>query len=157
MRDFPIFKKYYCDVFSMQRLWSHTNTRYFKRPRTLLRVSRQAKMSNVSTVPGSTFVWRRRRLDMQRLRKKVNPTRRCQRLQGPAWHYRRTRHRRRWWPEFRIIHTLQWLSNPTNSPGRNRHTQVSLKLFTHWTSNYFKVEEASFNFYHSSNGSIGIN
>ena len=39
----------------MQRVWPRTNTRYSKRPRTLLRVSPQEKMSNVSPVPGSTL------------------------------------------------------------------------------------------------------
>ena len=35
----------------MQRMWSCAETRYFKRSRPLLRVSRQAKVSQVSPVP----------------------------------------------------------------------------------------------------------
>ena len=141
MSDLPIFKKKdYCDVFCMQRVWAHTNTRYFKRLRTLLRESRQAKMSNVSTIPGYTFVYRWRYGSIcNACVKKSN-----QREGATAYKALRNTIEERWWPEFRILHTLQRWSNPTNSPGRNRHTQVSLILFTHWISNYFKVEKACF-------------
>ena len=111
--------------FSMQRMRYHTDTRYFKRSRSLLRVSRQAQVSHVSPVPASTSLYRRRRFNLQRVPQEIHSAQRFLRLQGPARHSRTARYRRRLRPEFGVRHPLQRRRNPTHSPGRRRRTQVS--------------------------------
>ena len=111
--------------FSMQRMRSHTDTRYFKHSRSLLRVSRQAQVSYVSPLPASASVYRRRRFNLQRVRQEIHSTRRFLRLQDPARHSWTVSYLRRWRPDFGVLHSLQRRRNPTHSPGRRGRIEVS--------------------------------
>ena len=62
--------------FSMQMMRSRADTRCFKRSRSLLRMYRQDQVSHVSTLPAYASLYRRRRFNLQRVRREINSARR---------------------------------------------------------------------------------